>query len=312
MHDTKFIPLKKLPSKAERHKLFGSVLPVPRTKPVEKNQMADLQNTKKDFLFDLDAVGIANVKHPITVSSELLPNKQSSIATISFSTSLNKTSKGTNMSRFTEQLSSYYRQGAFEAEWQTLKRFAKELAERLDQQDATIELKFPWFFERRGPQSDLAGLNHTDITMEVNYDASNGYTLKASLSALITTLCPCSKEISEYSAHNQRGVVTIEIELNETITSEERDWKAMLLEAAESNASARIHPVLKRPDEKMVTEQAYENPRFVEDMVRLVAADVYEMEMVEKFRVSCRNEESIHMHDAIASVTYDKRNENQR
>ncbi|WP_042223669.1 GTP cyclohydrolase FolE2 [Oceanobacillus manasiensis] len=308
--NTKIFPLKQLPSKAERHKLFGSVLPVPKTKPVEKSQMADLQNTKKDFLFDLDAVGISNVKHPVSVTGNLDPKVQSSIANISFSTSLKSTSKGTNMSRFTEQLSTYYRQGGFQADWQTLKTFTKELADRLDQQDATIELQFPWFFERRGPQSDLAGLNHTDITMKVIYDYQTGYTLSASLSALITTLCPCSKEISEYSAHNQRGVVTIEVELNEGAVSTDMDWKTMLLEAAESNASARIHPVLKRPDEKMVTEQAYENPRFVEDMVRLVAADLYEMDIVDKFKVACRNEESIHMHDAIASVSYDKRTEN--
>lgn len=308
--NTKFFPLKQLPSKAERHKLFGSVLPVPRTKPIEKSQMADLQNTKKDFLFDLDAVGISNVKHPVSVTGDLEPKVQSSIANISFSTSLKSTSKGTNMSRFTEQLNTYYRQGVFQADWQILKTFTKELADRLDQQDATIELQFPWFFERRGPQSDLAGLNHADITMKVIYDYQTGYTLSASLSGLITTLCPCSKEISEYSAHNQRGVVSIEVELNEGAVQAEMDWKTMLLEAAESNASARIHPVLKRPDEKMVTEQAYENPRFVEDMVRLVAADLYEMDMVDKFRVACRNEESIHMHDAIASVSYDKRNEN--
>lgn len=101
----------------------------------------------------------------------------------------------------------------------------------------------------------------------------------------------------------------MEVELVEDFDERQTDWKAMLLEAAESNASARIHPVLKRPDEKMVTEQAYENPRFVEDMVRLVAADLYELDIIEKFYVACENEESIHLHDAIASVTYDKRTE---
>src|SRR5699024_11784199 len=94
--------------------------------------------------------------------------------------------------------------------------------------------------------------------------------------------------------------------LTEDFDEEKTDWKKTLLDAAESNASAKIHPVLKRPDEKMVTEQAYEKPRFVEDMVRLVGADLYEMTFVTKFHVTCRNEESIHMHDAIASITYDK------
>jgi GTP cyclohydrolase I len=308
MERMKTSPQKQLPSKTQRHKLFGSVTPGPRTKPVEKNQMADLQNTKKDFLFDLDAVGIANVKHPIQIKSTLQPNTQTSIGTFQFSSSIDKASKGTNMSRFTEQLNKYYTEG-FTANFTTLKRFTKELSSRLKQQDAAIEVSFPWFFARSGPSSDLSGLNHADVTLKVSYDIAKGYSISGALSVLITTLCPCSKEISEYSAHNQRGLVSMEVSLDETFNENEFDWKEMLLEAAESNASARLHPVLKRPDEKIVTEHAFENPRFVEDMVRLVAADLYEMTFVKKFKVTCRNEESIHMHDAIASVSYDKQKE---
>ncbi len=308
MERMKTSPQKQLPSKTQRHKLFGSVTPGPRTKPVEKNQMADLQNTKKDFLFDLDAVGIANVKHPIQIKSTLQPNTQTSIGTFQFSSSIDKASKGTNMSRFTEQLNKYFTEG-FTANFTTLKRFTKELSSRLKQQDAAIEVSFPWFFARSGPSSDLSGLNHADVTLKVSYDIAKGYSISGALSVLITTLCPCSKEISEYSAHNQRGLVSMEVSLDETFNENEFDWKEMLLEAAESNASARLHPVLKRPDEKIVTEHAFENPRFVEDMVRLVAADLYEMTFVKKFKVTCRNEESIHMHDAIASVSYDKQKE---
>ncbi len=305
MERMKTSPHKQLPNKIQRHKLFGSVEPGPKTKPVEKNQMADLQNTKKDFLFDLDAVGIANVKHPITINSNLKPHTQTSIGTFQFSSSINKTSKGTNMSRFTEQLNQYYKEG-FTADFATLKKFTKELATRLDEQDATVDVSFPWFFERSGPMSNLSGLNHSDVTLHVTYDQDTGYSMRASLSVLITTLCPCSKEISDYSAHNQRGMVSMEISLTDNFDDNNTDWKEMLLEAAESNASARLHPVLKRPDEKVVTEHAFENPRFVEDIVRLVAADLYEMDFTSKFKVMCRNEESIHMHDAIASVSYDK------
>lgn len=121
-------------------------------------------------------------------------------------------------------------------------------------------------------------------------------------------MCPCSKEISEYSAHNQRGIVTITADINPSAL-DSQDWKAALLNAAESNASSALYPILKRPDEKHVTERAYENPRFVEDMVRLVAADLYEMKDVQAFTVECRNEESIHLHDAIAIISYDKRKE---
>lgn len=299
---------RKLPSKEQRHQLFGSVPPGPKSKPTEKNEMSDLQNLKKDFLFDLDAVGIANVKHPITVNSTLEPQSQTTIGEFLFSSSINKMSKGTNMSRFTEQLHEYHKKG-LTADFGLLKMFTKELANRLKQNDATIEVKLPWFYERKGPHSGLAGMNHADITIGVTYDNEKGFRMTGSLSVLITTLCPCSKEISEYGAHNQRGRITMDVTFTEDFDELQIDWKEGLLEAAESNASARIHPVLKRPDEKVITETAYENPRFVEDMARLVSADLYELPYIEKFKVSCQNEESIHMHDAIATVTFDKKNE---
>ncbi|MCM3738945.1 GTP cyclohydrolase FolE2 [Oceanobacillus luteolus] len=302
---TKTYSIKKLPNKSDRHKLFGSVEPTLKTKPTEKEDMADLQNQKKDFLFALDAVGIANVKHPIIVESHIKPYKQTTIGNFKFTSSLSQTSKGTNMSRFTEQLNTYYQEG-FVVNFESLKKFTKELSERLDQKDATIEVSFPWFFERKAPQTGQSGLNHADVSMSVTYDRESGFHINASLGGKITTLCPCSKEISEYSAHNQRGTITMEIGFTEDFNDKETDWKLHLLEAAESNASSRLYPVLKRPDEKMVTEHAYENPRFVEDMVRLVAADLYELDFVSKFKVTCRNEESIHLHDAIASVTFDK------
>lgn len=113
------------------------------------------------------------------------------------------------------------------------------------------------------------------------------------------------RSFSEYSAHNQRGFVSITAKLNDQLRLED-DWKVRLLEAAESNASSLLHPVLKRPDEKVVTERAYENPRFVEDMVRLVAADLIELPFIRSFTVECRNEESIHLHDAIGRVSVTK------
>lgn len=302
---------KTLPNKSERHKLFGSVHPGPRTKPTGKNEMADLQNTRKDFMFDIDSVGIANVKHPIQINSTMEPKIQTTIANFSFTSSISKESKGTNMSRFTEQLHEYYSSSNLTVSISTLKQFTKELANRLKQNDAFIEVSFPWFFERKGPSSGLAGLNHADAKIKVHYDTKVGFDLEVALSGTITTLCPCSKEISEYSAHNQRGTVSMAVKLTDEFDETLVDWKHALLEAAESNASARIHPILKRPDEKMVTEQAFENPRFVEDIVRLVAADLYELSFIESFTITCRNEESIHLHDAIATLSYDKKDENE-
>ncbi|KHE72687.1 GTP cyclohydrolase FolE2 [Halobacillus sp. BBL2006] len=310
MNKTELNHNKSLPSKEERHKLFGSVEPGPKTKPVDKKGMADLQNSKKDFLFDIDMVGISNVKHPIRIPSQLNPEIQTTIGTFSFGSSIAQGSKGTNMSRFTEQLDQYHNEG-FAVDISTMKEFTEELSGRLKQENAEVEVSFPWFFERKGPYSDLAGMNYADATIRVEYHKQTGHDVTVSLTGKITTLCPCSKEISEYSAHNQRGNVTMTVKLTDDFNEQEIDWKAALLEAAESNASARIHPVLKRPDEKMVTEQAYENPRFVEDIVRLVAADLYEYTFIESFTVKCRNEESIHLHDAVASLSYDKKQENE-
>lgn len=296
---------KLLPAKAIRHRRFGSTDPVPGNKPTVKEQMPDLQNQREDYLFAIDHVGISQVRHPVQIESDLKPSSQTSIATIALTTSLPQESKGINMSRLTEQLELYRQQGA-STKLPELCGLAHDLAERMEQDNAEIALTFPWFYERSAPVTGQSGLNHANVSIKIGYEKGMDYTAEIGLQVAVTTLCPCSKEISEYSAHNQRGIVAITAFVD-PLALQATDWKAMLLEAAESNASSALHPVLKRPDEKKVTEQAYENPRFVEDMVRLVAADLYEMEEVQAFTVECRNEESIHMHDAWARIAYDKR-----
>lgn len=293
-----------LPSKNERLKLFGSKEPGIKTKPSEKENMPDLQNKREDFLFEIDAVGITNVKIPVSVTSTLNPIKQNTIATFTLASTIPRDVKGTNMSRFTEQLEVYRRRG-FNLNFSQLHDFVKELSERLVQRDAKIEVSFPWFYEQEAPASSLVGLNHADAKISLVYQEGKIAEKWVELTCAVTTLCPCSKEISEYSAHNQRGYVKMVVLLTDDY-EESADWKAALLYAAQSNASAMIHPILKRPDEKIVTEKAYENPRFVEDMVRLVAADLYEIPFIQSFTVECRNEESIHLHDAYASLSFDK------
>lgn len=296
---------KLLPAKVIRHRRFGSSDPVPGNKPTVKEQMSDLQNQREDYLFAIDQVGISRVRHPVQVESDLKPSSQTSIAEITLTTSLPQESKGINMSRLTEQLELYRQQGG-STRLSELCGFTRELAERMEQSNAEITLTFPWFYERSAPATGQSGLNHADVTIKIGYEKGGPYTAEIGLQVAVTTLCPCSKEISEYSAHNQRGIVSVTAVVD-PLALQAADWKTLLLEAAESNASSALHPVLKRPDEKRVTEQAYENPRFVEDMVRLVAADMYEMEGVQAFTVECRNEESIHMHDAWARIAYDKR-----
>jgi|SRR5690625_2872253 len=308
MNKMKSMEQKILPSKKERHKIFGSVQPGPKTKPTVKEQMVDLQNLNKDFLFDIDAVGISNVKYPIIINSELQPKVQSTVGTFKLTSNIDRMSKGTNMSRFLEEIEQSSQDG-FHVSFSSLQQFTINLKNRLQQETAMIEVSFPWFYERLGPDSNKRGLNHADVLLKVSYHKDGTFTFAGKLSTVITTLCPCSKEISEYSAHSQRGIVTMEVQFTNDIVDESIDWKQVLLQAAESNASAKVHPVLKRTDEKQVTETAYENPRFVEDIVRLVAADLYEVPYISQFKVNCRNEESIHMHDAIATIEFNKEND---
>src|SRR5699024_5037797 len=164
---------KNLTEKSERHKLFGSVKPGKKTKPVIKEEMPDIQNTVDNFLFHLDTVGITNVKYPIHINSSIKPKSQTSVANFTFSTSIGQNSRGTNMSRFTEQLQAYQEEG-FNTDFSTLKEFIVELADRLDQEDAKMEITFPWFYERKAPASGLVGLNHADLSIKVTYNKDKG------------------------------------------------------------------------------------------------------------------------------------------
>lgn len=293
-----------LPSKHERLQLFGTVDPVKGKKPVVKEEMQDIQNSRNDFLFELEQVGIDNLKYPIEVVSSITPQRFSSIGNFRLSTSLERENKGINMSRLIEQLQNSRELGLSD-KIPDLIELTKRLSKRMDQRKAELKVSYPWFYERQAPVSGLMGLSHSQASVTVKWETGNVAVLKAQLEIQITTLCPCSKEISEYSAHNQRGLLRIEVEGYDGESLPEQ-WKEELLEAAESNASSCLHPILKRPDEKHVTEHAYENPRFVEDIVRLVAADLYEKDWVRNFSIDCRNEESIHQHDAVARIVFDK------
>ncbi|MBB6023770.1 GTP cyclohydrolase I [Paenibacillus sp. JGP012] len=296
--------IENLPDKNTRLRLFGSVDPIQGDKPVLKEEMHDLQNSKNDFLFELQQVGVENMRYPIIVISAKDPEKLSSVGTFSLTTSLNRDSKGINMSRLTEQLEQSRKIGLSDR-ISDLTMLTQQIAEHMQQPSADLTVTYPWFYERKAPITGLAGLNHSLASITIGWKSDSPPVIKVGLQVQITTLCPCSKEISEYSAHNQRGSLNIEIE---GITGEMLPgyWKEELLNIAESNASSSLHPLLKRPDEKWVTERAYENPRFVEDMVRLVAADLYEKHWVRSFSVFCKNEESIHQHDAIARIVYEK------
>nr|WP_227395006.1 GTP cyclohydrolase FolE2 [Jeotgalibacillus aurantiacus] len=294
---------KALPTKEERHKQFGSVDKIKGTKPTDKEKMADLQNEKKDYYFAIDQVGISNIRYPVFIESERAPVFQQTEGIFKLTTSLPDSEKGINMSRLPEALHAFY-EAQKPLTFETLRELTGDIAGRMKQENAHIEVTFPWYTERKSPAMEVSGLHHTHVTLASSWQADGKRTESITMKAKVATLCPCSKEISEYSAHNQRGVVTVNLQFDSGQLP--KSYKEDLLHVLESNASAALYPILKRPDEKFVTEQAFENPRFVEDLIRLIASELYETGWVRAFEITCENQESIHLHDAYAHLKVDK------
>jgi GTP cyclohydrolase IB len=172
------------------------------------------------------------------------------------------------------------------------------MTERLNAQRAHIEVTFPFFMVKKAPVTGKEGM--MEFLCGFNADGNGTFDIELTVKVPVTTLCPCSKEISSYGAHNQRGWVTVKARASDHV------WLEELIEAIEASASCALYPVLKRPDEKWVTEKAYENPRFVEDMVREVALRLDADERVRSYSVEVENEESIHAHNAYAFLARSK------
>ncbi|MDG4942884.1 MULTISPECIES: GTP cyclohydrolase FolE2 [Staphylococcus] len=287
-----------LSTREGRWKHFGSVDPIQGTKPTTKAEMTDLQSTHKNFLFEIEEVGIKNLVYPVWI------DQFQTAGNFSFSTSLNKDEKGINMSRILEAVEAEYDNG-IRLEFDTLTQLLNRLKSHMKQHSAGVDVSGKWFFERKSPVTDIKAVGHADVTYGLAVRGDEITRKELTIEAAVTTLCPCSKEISEYSAHNQRGIITVKAYMNKTAKLSD-DYKEIILDAMEANASSMLYPILKRPDEKRVTERAYENPRFVEDLIRLIAADLVELDWLEGFDIECRNEESIHQHDAFAKLKYRK------
>lgn len=287
-----------LSTREGRWKHFGSVDPIKGTKPTTKNEMTDLQSTHKNFLFEIEEVGIKNLIYPVNI------DRFQTAGQFSFSTSLNQDEKGINMSRILESVEKHYHNG-IELNFDTLYHVLRSLQESMNQSAAGLDVSAKWFFDRYSPVTQIKAVGHADVTYGIAIDEKDVTRKEITIEAAVTTLCPCSKEISEYSAHNQRGIVTVKAYLNKDVVLND-DFKDVILDAMEANASSILYPILKRPDEKSVTERAYENPRFVEDLIRLIAADLVGFDWLDGFDIECRNEESIHQHDAFAKLKYRK------
>lgn len=261
--------------------------------------MQDIQNTIGNYKFKINKVGVSNVINPLNIRKK----DNSILCTVgnfSLSVSLEKDIKGINMSRLTQLLSEITYNGfVLENYKEDTKNLLLQICDRLESKDAFINFKYTYFVDKIAPVSKFKGIMNYDVEIDGNYcNGKYDYTLKVNIP--ITTLCPCSKAISEYSAHNQRGIVEVYVKVKEDLKVED------LILAIESVGSCDLYPVLKRPDEKYVTERAYENPKFVEDIVREVAEVLYNDENITYFKVKSTHAESIHPHDAFGEIEIQK------
>jgi GTP cyclohydrolase I len=262
----------------------------------EKLFLPDIQATPDAREIAIDRVGVKSIRHPVVVARRD-GSLQSTVAVIDMYVALPHHVKGTHMSRFLEVL---------QAEHDPLtpasfRGLMARMLTRLDAEAGYIEVRFPYFIEKRAPVSNVASLLDYDVVLRGEVTAERGLDFSITVVVPVTSLCPCSKKISDYGAHNQRSHVTIASTVESDVSIEE------LVAIAEQEASCEVYGLLKRPDEKYVTERAYDNPKFVEDMVRDVARRLLDDPRVLAFTVESENFESIHNHSAYALITRDKR-----
>lgn len=253
-------------------------------------ELKDTQNEPDFRNLAIDRVGVKNLRFPVDVR-EKAGGTQSTVATVSLAVDLPHHYKGTHMSRFVEVLNSH---GPV-LDVRSLPRIPSELMARLDAQRAHIEFRFPFFLSKAAPVTGAQGLMDYDVVFEID-SKGDEQDFVLTVCVPVTTLCPCSKAISARGAHNQRGQVTYSVRFKEPV------WIEDLIALVEKCASCELYSLLKRPDEKEVTERAYDHPVFVEDLVRNVAALSDEQENLTWYKVEAENFESIHNHNAYAVI----------
>lgn len=256
----------------------------------DRQNIPDVQNMPDSREIEIDKVGVKNIKYPIIVLDRV-NGVQNTIATIDMFVNLPHHFKGTHMSRFVEIL----HENKNMINMKNFPDILKMLKKRLDAESAHMNIRFPYFIRKEAPVSKIQSymeyqcgfwgfMNEQDLMEE----------FVVSVSAPINTLCPCSKEISDYGAHNQRGIVKVDVKMKKFF------WIEELVRTIEKAASSDIYSILKREDEKYITEKAYENPKFVEDVVRDIAHMLSADHNILWFSVEAENFESIHNHSAYA------------
>lgn len=255
--------------------------------------LVDIQSTRDSRNIPIDKVGVRKVKYPMQVL-ERGNGTQQTVGEFTLTVDLPQEFKGTHMSRFLEILGEHNQ----DVSGETIQEILAKLRERLNAETAHIEVKFTLFRAKAAPVTGKVGM----MGYECGFIAAGGKTNDFWLHLVVpvTTLCPCSKEISDFGAHNQRGYVTVKVRPEGML------WLEDVIDMIEAAGSAQLYPVLKRPDEKFVTEQAYQNPRFVEDMVREVAIAFDKESKILAYEIEVENHESIHDHNAYAYIQRQK------
>ncbi len=267
---------------------------------ITSTPLPDIQSTGDRRRVAINKVGVTNVRYPISLrtpgsgdGNEFLHT----VATINMFVSLPHDVKGTHMSRFLEVLNEYHTELCSD----TLQLVANRMKEKLHSDDAYLELTFPYWIDKKAPVTGQSGKLDFDVAFEMASNGTDDFVMTLKIPA--TSLCPCSKEISEYGAHNQRCDMTVKVRTAEGVHL----WIEELFSIVERCASTQVFSVLKRPDEKWVTERAYENPKFVEDIVRDLAVALNNDDRIVWYQCSSENYESIHNHNAYAFIECDKR-----
>jgi GTP cyclohydrolase I len=256
----------------------------------------DVQSTPDSRKLAIDKVGVKAIRHPMRIQ-ERSGGVQHTIATFNMYVGLPHHFKGTHMSRFVEILEAQEREITVE----TFMQMVREMVEKLEAEEGLIEMSFPYFIEKKAPVSGVKSLMDYEVTFTSQIRKKKQQCFKMKVVVPVTSLCPCSKKISERGAHNQRSHVTITAQTSEFV------WIEEIVDLAEKQASCELYGLLKRPDEKFVTERAYDNPKFVEDLVRDVASVLNLDERIDSYVVESENFESIHNHSAYALIEKDKR-----
>ncbi|KAI5914971.1 GTP cyclohydrolase FolE2 [Thauera sp. 2A1] len=258
--------------------------------------MPDVQNSMDSRQIAINKVGIKSIRHPVKVVDKS-GGVQHTVASFNMYVGLPHNFKGTHMSRFIEILNGNEREISVES----FEPMLREMVKRLEAETGHVEMTFPYFINKAAPVSGVRSLMDYEVTFIGEIREGSDYVFTMKLVVPVTSLCPCSKKISDYGAHNQRSHVTVTAVLNDHL------WIEDAVQLIESQASCEVYGLLKRPDEKYVTERAYDNPKFVEDMVRDVAGLLNAESRIDAYIVESENFESIHNHSAYALIERDKR-----